>query len=138
MRPLTVAALAILATACCYAKPPAVPQLPPVPTKVELVDAQEMRIANLQLQVAEQQAAMVQAQVELARAARGKVAAKLADKYHLDVAAGDDFDGATLAIKRPPRKVTAPAPSQPAVPPPPNHTTPAPRAPLYPPKPPGK
>lgn len=138
--PTVAAALALAAAACCYAKPPAPvgPAPEAVPAKVDLVDAQDMRIANLQLQVVEQQAALAQAQVEVARAARAKVADKLVAKYHLDVAAGDDFDGTSLAIKRGARKAVT-LPAVPPAAPPIKHVTPKPLPPVWvPPRPPGR
>lgn len=149
MRAITAAAfaLALLSTWMAHpARAKAPPKPPPpaaviLPDHIELVDAQEMKIANLQVEVIEQQVRALQRPLEAAHSERQKVVDKLAAKYHLDLNSGDDFDPLTLKIVRKPKK-PAPPPAAPPRPTPaeliPKPRPPAPPPPAPPSKPPAR
>lgn len=119
----------LLSAASCLAKapPPKVPT-PVTPKAIERIDAQEVTIANLRVQMVQQALAQVQNQMREVAVARQKVLGHLYEKYQMQE--GDDYDPETLAIKRVPHRMAAvKAPAPPGAPgpqDPPKHVTPAP------------
>jgi hypothetical protein len=134
MRAITAAAFVLALLSSWMAQParaktppkPSPPAVVVLPDHIELADAQEMKIVNLQLEVVELQVRALQRPLEVAQGERQKVVDRITAKYRLDLTAGDDFEPVTLKIVRKPKK---PAPPKPAPPPP----AMLPRAPILPP-----